>query len=124
MPEVPDPTPDLDELFQEDPAGLTVPVRTEGIVLTQGVPSRRVQAATDVIPAGAWTALLPGTPKRSRTVLLSTDKAFRYSPKGTGTGMLWPANLPLEIRNTEPAYVMSDDPAGATISHFTELWAD
>jgi hypothetical protein len=117
-------TPDLDELLQEEPLGVTVPVRGEGTFLTQALPARRVQAATDLIPAGSWTALLPGTPKRSRTILLSTDKAFRVSPNGTGLGMLWPASVPLELRHTEPVYVMADDPAGATVSHLTELWAD
>lgn len=120
-----DPTPELDELLQEDPAGLTVPVRGEGVFLTQALPARRVQCATDLIPAGQWTALLPATPKRSRAVLIATDKAFQVSAKGTGTsGMVWPLNVPLEVRHTEAVYIMSTDPAGSTVSHFTELWAD
>ena len=121
-----EPTPELDELYQEEPAGVTLPVRVEGVALTQSVPSRRVQCATDYVPAGpGWTALLPGTPKRSRTVLIATDKAFQVSPKGTGTsGMVWPVGVPLELRHTEPIYLMSTDPAGSVVSHLTELWAD
>lgn len=119
-----DPTPDLDELQQAEVSYPTVPVRGEGTFLVQQLPARRVQEATDLIPAGAWTPILPGTPKRARTVLLSTDTDFRYSSNGTGSGMLWPVGLPLELRHAERIYVMSDDPAGSTVSHFTELWAD
>jgi hypothetical protein len=119
-----DPTPELEDLLQESPALPSVPVRGEGAFLVTVLPARRVQCATDVVPASGWTPLLPETPKRSRSVLISTDKAFLVSSTGTGTGMLWPASVPYEIRHTQRVYVMSADPAGATISHHTELWAD
>lgn len=117
-------TPDLDDLNQEDPAGVTVPVRVEGVALVTQVPARRVQCVTDLVPVGQWTPLLPETPKRARSVLISTDKAFYVSAQGVGVGMLWPANIPLDIRHTQKVYVMSADPAGSTVSHYSELWAD
>jgi hypothetical protein len=121
-----EPTPDLDELLQEEPAMLTVPVRVDGLVTAHELPARRAQCATDVVPIAAWTPLLPETPKRKRTTLLSTDKPFYVSPSGTGVaGMLWPANVPLYWRSVAKVYVMSADAAlPATISHLTELWAD
>lgn len=120
-----DPTPDLEELLQEEPAMVTVPVRVESMVTTHELPARRAQCATDLIPALTWTPLLPETAKRTRTVLLSTDKAFYVSQLGAGNGMLWPANVPLEWRTTGKLYVMSADAVlPATLSHMTELWAD
>lgn len=126
MPEVPVPeaTPDLGELLQEQPLPPTVPVRGEGAFLTQALPSRRVQADTDIIPSGSWTPLLPATPKRASTILIASDKGFRYSTNGMGRGMAWPVGVPLPLHNTEAVYLMADDPAGSTVSHLTELWAD
>jgi hypothetical protein len=118
-------TPDLEDVLQELPAMVTVPVKVEGQVLAHELPAKRVQTATDVIPAATWTPLLPETPKRKRTVLLSTDKPFYVSQTGAGSGMLWPANVPLEWRGVAKVYVMSADAAlPATLSHMSELWAD
>lgn len=118
-------TPGLDDLLQEVPEMVTVPVRVEGFVQAHELPSRRVQCATDAIPALSWTPLLPETPKRKLTTLLSTDKPFYVSTTSAGAGMLWPANMPLYWRNTAKVYVMSADAVlPATLSHMTELWAD
>jgi hypothetical protein len=116
----------VEDLYQEPPQLVAVPVKGEGAFLTHALPAKRVQAATDAVPVAAWTPLLPETPKRHRTVLLSTDKPFYYSPTGTGsTGMLWPANQPLYLFNVAKVYVMSADATlPATISHLSELWAD
>lgn len=121
-----DPTPDLDDLLQEDVQVLAVPVRVEGKVLTHELPAVRVQMATDVVPISTWTSLLPETPKRKQCVLISTDKAFYVSATGTGiTGMLWPANVVLILTHCQKVYVMSADAAlPATISHVSELFAD
>lgn len=119
----PDPV-DLDDLLQEPAQVPAVPVRTEGSVLTHELPAKRVQLATDVVPQGSWTPLLPETAKRKRACLLSTDQSFYVSTTGAGTGMLWPANQPLIFVHTQKIYVQSANVAGSTISHYSELWAD
>jgi hypothetical protein len=119
-------TPDVDELLQEVNADPAIPVRQQGPVLTQELPSKRAQGAMDVVPISRWTSLLPATPKRKCSVLISTDNPFYFSFTGTGTtGILWPANVPLVMGHTEQVQVMSAHATDtATISHFTELWAD
>jgi hypothetical protein len=118
-------TPELEDVLQEVPALPTVPVRIEGQATVHELPAKRVQVATDLVPALAWTPLLPEMPKRKRTVLLSTDKAFYVSTTGAGAGMLWPALVPLDWRSVAKVYVQSADPAApVTLSHMTELWAD
>lgn len=121
-----DATPDLEDVLQEDPRMMTVPVRTEGQVLTHELPCTRALMATDVVPIATWTSLLPGSLKRKVATLISLDKPFYVSTSGTGvTGMQWPALIPLVLRNAERVYVMSADAAvSATISHVSELWAD
>lgn len=120
-----DPTPELEELLQEEPAAVSVPVHGVGTFLTSELPARRAQPFTDFVSqAVGWVPLLPATPKRKLTTLLSTDKSFYVSTRGQGTGMLWPANQPLYWRTTEALYVMTADPAGSTISHLTELGSD
>lgn len=119
-------SPDLDEVLQEEPAHLTaVPVTVLGPVQSHDLPARRAQLKADVVAAGSWTHLCPETLKRKQVLLISTDKAFYVSTDGTGsTGFLWPANVPLVMTHTQKIYVMSADPAGSTISHCSELWAD
>jgi hypothetical protein len=121
-----DASPGLSEVLQEEPAPFSaVPVDVLGPVQVHELPARRAQMKTDVVPAGSWTNILPETPKRKRVVLISTDKSFYLSVDGTGTtGFLWPANVALPLTHTQKLYAMSADPAGATISHVSELWAD
>lgn len=120
-----DPTPDLDDLYQEETEAVSVPVRGEGAFLVQQLPARKAQYGTDTVPGTVWTDLLPATPKRARATLVS-DAAFYVNTTGTGGGMLWPANVPYELRHTERVYVRAAgaDPAVATIGHASELWAD
>jgi hypothetical protein len=121
-----EPTPDLDELYQETPAMPTIPVRGEGLFTTHELPARRVQCTSDVVPIAAWTQVLPETPKRKVATVLSIDKPFYISSKGTGSaGPQWPANVPLYWRSQEKLYVMSADVAvSATLTLVSELWAD
>ena len=115
-------TPDLDELNQEAPAGVRVPVEVHGQVLTHELPAKRVQESTDLISAGAWTHVLPKTPKRKRAVLLG-DVPFRVSFTGTGSGMAWPANVPLVLEHDQAVHVQASTGVVA-LSHMSELWAD
>lgn len=126
MPEMTtEPTPDLDELLQEETTAVAVPVRGEGVFLTQALPVRRVQYGTDTVPDTTWTDLLPATPKRARAVLVS-EVAFSVNNTSTGSGMLIPAGTPVEIRHTDRVYVRSaaPSPSAAIIGHMSELWAD
>jgi hypothetical protein len=125
-PAAPQPSPEIEDVYQEEPSPFsTVPVHIEGPVQVHELPARRAQMKTDVVSNSGWTPLLPETPKRKRLVMISTDKSFYLSIDGTGvSGFLWPANVALVLEHTQRVYAMSADPAGSTISHCSELWAD
>lgn len=114
-----------------------VPVRHEGPVRTQSLPSRLGSARTFKVPAaraiaahnaGDITGRVNADPRRRRCVLLSTDQPFFYGSKQEvvegGTGALWPINVPLVIEHCEEFYLASQNAAGSTITMIIECWSN
>lgn len=124
-----DPTPDLEDLLQETPTVLTVPVRVEGAVMVHSLPSREVQYQTDRVISARWDNLFRDTPKRGRGVLISLDQPIEINATNMGSGMVWPAGVPYQFEHKKAVWVRAYDPAGsgtvvATVGSSVELWAD
>lgn len=118
----PDPVPDVDEVLQEEPRHITVPVRVEGIVNTTRVPARAVSTSTTPI-TDVFANVLSRDPGRAR-VLLCSDVAWQYSRSGaTGSGVTLPANTVVELQNGEAVYARATGGFG-TLGAIVERWAD
>jgi|SRR5687767_7171103 len=125
------PTGELEsDVLQEDPVPFaipSVPVRVEGPVTTQQIPSRagasfsRLLLAADVPQA----PILPADPRR-RIARLICGQPFSIGTEQSavtqGVAAEWPADVVCEITHGEAVWV--DVSADAAISVMVENWAD
>jgi len=121
-----EPHPNLDEVMQRPESPVAVPVKHDGPIQTHELPSRfgtigNITASTTPYP------ILAADRARKRAVLIATDNPFivllNNTVVGTNTYALWPINVPLEIRHSDKVWVATTT-GNATISYFTENWAD
>lgn len=91
-------------------------VRVIGPVRTQDVAVDWPVSRSETLPTTA-TLVVPGNPRRSRVILVSTAEDFYVGNTSAsvdqGVAAIWPAGLPLELRGRRPVYVKA---AGATAS--------
>lgn len=115
-------TPGLDELLQEAPQLATVPVRVDGAVLTQELPSRYVWTTTYAGVVTTFEKIADATEKRKVIRLVSLDAAM-WVKSGGQSGAVWPANVPCVLTHTQEILVRAD--TGTTrIGVIAEFWAD
>jgi hypothetical protein len=121
-------TPDLEDVQQQESEGLRVPVRLDGPVRVQVLPSRHgvsrsyASKATDPEPI----PLLGGDDRRRRATLVAIGDAMYVGPREdvkSGAAALWPDGVPLVIEHTEQVYARAASDT-ATISVIAENWAD
>lgn len=136
-PDINESTPELPELYQEDP---TIDVKGEvkvvNVVRVQNLPSRHGVSTNYTMEESVALSLLGANKRRRRVVLLamapsgSVSRGFYVGEQDAvtaGYAALWPYNVPLTLENTEQVYVMPDGTglaAGHLISVITEDWAD
>lgn len=123
------PNPDQLEVQQrEEPALLVVPVRPVGPVTVQVLPARIGPAFTQGLNT-SWQSVLGNDLKRRRATLLLVSSTaadtWLYSRTQGGSGVPWPANVPLVLEHADAVYAQigPGNPA-ATLSVITEVWAD
>lgn len=121
-----EPTPDLEELQQDDvPAMSTVPVRVQEAITAWLLPNRRVRIASELASDTTWTRVVDDTKKRSYGVLVAFGQPVRIRSSSSGDGMMWPAEVPYEFRHTQALYVKCATPSEvAEIGITEEFWAD
>lgn len=136
-PDMNESTPELPELYQEDP---TIDVKGEvkvvNVVRVQNLPSRHGVSTNYTMQENTPLALLGANKRRRRVVLLamaptgSVSRGFYVGELDSvtaGYAALWPYNVPLILENTEQVYVMPDGSGlapGHLISVISEDWAD
>lgn len=123
---------DLADVLQERraPDIAAVLVQFNGPQQVHDAPSRGGAPFSQAVgPAG--DTILGADPRRKRTVIISTDNPFYYSNKAqskpsTATACLWPANVPLELRNGDTVWCAYASGANnlSTLGVVVELYAD
>lgn len=121
-------TPELEDVQQDEAEGLRVPVRIDGPVRVQVLPSRHgvsrsyASAATDTEPV----PLSGGDLRRRRVTIMSIGATIYVGQKDdvkSGNAAQWPQNVPLVLEHTEQIYAKAA--TGTTvISVIAENWAD
>ncbi len=118
------PTPDLDELEQEEPQIPTVPVTVEGAARVYRLPARRAVLSTDTVKDN-FVGIAAGTEKRNRLVLISIEQPIWISRDGRTQGSIWPALVPYVVEHADGVFVKSATPGVETrVGATAELWAD
>lgn len=125
------------EVHQQPTGPLAILVRHDGPIQSHELPARCGAHSLDVVPTtgapgGAQPVQISGRDmRRKRLVIISTDKPFYFGDTMSGVQQgkisIWPANVPLVVLHSDAIWVLcaSTNTADvATISSFTENWAD
>lgn len=122
-PDVELPQPDISTV-QQLPAEplLTVPVRAVAPVPVSVLPARCGAAFKEPLST-AFSRVLGADPKRRRTVLCGTE-AWEYSRTGnSGSGVPWPADVPLILEHCDAVYARVPTSTGE-LAVIAEVWAE
>jgi hypothetical protein len=120
------------EVLQEDtaPDVEAVLVRFNGPQPVHDQPSRAGAPFTQVVDKSGDT-ILGKDPRRKRAVIISSDNPFYYSitqrpNASTANSCLWPANVPMELRNGDAVWCAYASGASnvSTLGVVVELYAD
>lgn len=105
-------------------------VRFNGPQPVHDQPSRAGAPFTAVVNA-AGDFILGKDPRRKRAVIVSSDNPFYYSTAqqarpSTASACLWPANVPMELRNGDQVWCAYASGANnlSTLGVVVELYAD
>lgn len=122
-PDVELPQPDIGTVQQlPDEPLLTVPIRAVGPVPVQQLPARAGAAFAEPLTT-SFTKVLGADPKRRRVVLCAGD-AWEYSRTGaTGSGIPWPAAVPLILEHCDQFYARVPTSDGV-LAVIAETWAE
>lgn len=122
-PDVELPNPDINDVQQlPDEPLVVIPVQPVGPVPVQNLPARCGAAFSHPLDT-AFSNVLGADPKRRRVVLIGSD-AWEYSRTGTaGSGVAWPADVPLVLEHCDAIRARVPTSTG-TLSVIAETWAD
>ncbi len=122
-PDVELPQPDIATVQQlPDEPLLTIPVRAVAPVPVSILPARCGAAFKDGLGT-SFSKVLGPDPKRRRTVLCG-DADWEYSRSGaTGSGVPWPADVPLVLEHCDAVYARVPTSTG-NLSVIAETWAE
>jgi hypothetical protein len=122
--ETSEPTPELDELLQQEHPWPVVQVDVQGGTVYQ-LPARRVICTTDVVTDTQAQQLAPANHKRSRLVLIATDQPVYIARDRTSQGTIWPINVPHVVTHCDAVWVKSATASNSsTVGVTQEMWAD
>jgi len=124
--------PPIAEIEQEQISPRAVVVEHNGPLTVHQLPARRAANMTVRVPT-TGNKILGIEMKRNRVLLCSIDNPFYYATadnklsagSAATAATVWPANVPLELRNADQVHLASahaTDPA--TIGVVIESWAD
>lgn len=120
------PDPAVEDVQQREWPLPAMPVKPTGPVQTHELPSRVAVARPYAVGASTFEQVSGENLKRKRILLLASDKGFTYSTSGSSsTGVAWPINVPLELRNAGAVYVKATTAGDtSTVQVIEEVWAD
>lgn len=123
---------DLSEVEQERhaPESHAILVEFNGPQITHDLPSKAGAPFSAVVGPNGDT-ILGRDPRRKRAVIVSTDNPFYYSTlpqakPSTASACLWPANVPMELRNGDQVWCAYASGANnlSTLGVVVEYWSD
>lgn len=120
--------PTVPDLYQEDHQHIAVPVRHDGPVRTQTLPTSSGVSRNFLVTGPDPVKILNADPRRARAVVICTGAAIFIGPdKNAVAGSLaarWPVALALTITDQEAWYVLADAAGTSTVSVITSQWSD
>lgn len=116
------PTPDLEDLEQREIDVPALPVRVEGPVHAHPLPPMRGPMFKMGLTVD-FQHVLGADPKRARTVLICDADWEISHNKAQGSGVPWPADVPLYLPHCDAIYAKVPTSTG-NLSVITGIWAD